>query len=363
MVAGVTAGDEGHVVPGVKGALARSGRPSVGPIRRPPLGSPRGTRKNRTMRAAVIHRFGGPEELEIVDDFPNPTAGEGEVVVRVADAGVNPLDHKIRDGSSGMAAQLRDEDFPLVLGRECAGTVHEVGPGVSEFAPGDRVFGMAPLDHKGHCYAEYVSLPQSALAHSPDGVDDVALAGLSLVGLTAWVAVQDLAHVGPEDVVLVHGGGGGVGFMAVQLAREAGATVYATASARNAERLRQVGATPVDYTSEDFTQVTPRPSVIIDCVYLGTYEPSMDHLAEGGRLVLLPSLADIGPAKERGIDVSIPRIAPDRERLDALGAALADGRLTLTIAEVLPLAEVAEAHRIVEAGHTPGKIVLDVAGG
>ncbi|GAB49811.1 NADP-dependent oxidoreductase [Mobilicoccus pelagius] len=313
------------------------------------------------MRAAVIHRFGGPEEFEI-EDLPTPTAGEGEVVVRVTHAAVNPLDFKIRDGSSGMAAQLRDEDFPLVLGRECAGVVHEVGEGVTDFAPGDRVFGMAPPDHKGHCYAEFVSMPASALAHSPAGVDDVVLAGLSLVGLTAWIAVEDLAKVGSDDVVLVHGGGGGVGFMAVQLAKEAGAKVYATASARNADRLQAVGATPIDYARDDFTQVTPRPSVIVDCVYFDTYEPSMDHLADGGRLVLLPSLADVRPAKERGIDVSIPRVAPDRTRLDALATAVAEGRLTLTVADVLPLAEVAEAHRIVERGHTPGKIVLRVAG-
>lgn len=314
------------------------------------------------MRAAVIHRFGGPEEFDIVEDFPTPTAGEGEVLVRVAKAGVNPLDYKIRDGSSGMAAQLRDEDFPLVLGRECAGVVEEVGPGVTEFAPGDRVFGMAPLDHKGHCYAELVALPQTALAHSPEGVDDTVLGGLSLVGLTAWVAVEDCAKIGPEDVVLVHGGGGGVGYLAVQLAKQAGATVYATASGRNADRLRAVGATPIDYTREDFRTVVPRPSVIVDCVYFGTYEPSMDHLAEGGRLVLLPSLADLGPARDRGIDVSIPTIAPDRGRLDALSSAVAEGRLVLTVADVLPLREVARAHRIVEDGHTPGKIVLDVPG-
>ncbi|WP_040157074.1 NADP-dependent oxidoreductase [Mobilicoccus massiliensis] len=314
------------------------------------------------MRAAVINRFGSPDEFEIVDDFPAPYAGEGEVVVRVTAAGVNPLDYKIRDGSSGMAAQLRDEDFPLVLGRECAGTIEEVGAGVEGFEVGDRVFGMAPLDHKGHCYAELTALPEAALAHSPEGVDDHVLGGLSLVGLTAWVAVEDLAKVTPDDVVLVHGGGGGVGFMAVQLARAAGAQVYATASARNAQRLESVGAIPVDYNEQDFTQATPRPTVIIDTVYFGTYEPSMDHLAEGGRLVLLPSLADVGPAKERGIDVSIPSIAPDRERLDALAARVADGTLELTIAEVLPLREVARAHEILEEGHTPGKIVLDVPG-
>lgn len=312
------------------------------------------------MRAAVINRFGGPEELHIVDDYATPTAGAGEVLVRVDAAGVNPIDYKIRDGSSGKAAQLRDEDFPLILGRECAGVVEQVGEGVTDFSAGDRVFGMAPMDRIGACYAEFVSLPASALALSPEGVEDTTLGGLSLVGLTAWVAVHDLAKVTSEDTVLVHGGGGGVGHCAVQLATATGATVYATASQRHAEAIRAAGATPIDYTTQDFTTATPRPTVIIDCVYFGTYEPSMDHLAEGGRLVLLPTLADIVPAQERGIDVSIPSIAPDRSRLDALASRVADGTMTLTIGEVMPLADVARAHRILEEGHAPGKLVLTV---
>ncbi|MDO5629544.1 MAG: NADP-dependent oxidoreductase [Mobilicoccus sp.] len=314
------------------------------------------------MRAAVIHRFGGPDQFEIRDDVAEPTAGEGEVLIRVSAAGVNPLDYKIRDGSSGMAAQLRDEDFPLILGRECCGVIEQVGAGVEGFGVGDRVFGMAPHSSMGHCYAEVVALPADAVAHAPDGVDDVSLGGLALVGLTAWMAVHELAGVTEDDIVLVHGAGGGVGHMAVQLARATGATVYGTASARHAERITATGATHVDYASEDFREATPRPTVIIDCVYFGTYEPSMDHLADGGRLVLLPSLADLGPAKERGIEVSIPKIAPDRERLDALAAALAEGRLVMSPAQVYPLSEVAETHRALEEGHAPGKLVLSVPG-
>jgi len=312
------------------------------------------------MRAAVIDRFGGPEEFRIVDDFPTPIAGDGDVVVRVHAAGVNPLDYKIRDGSSGKAAHLKDEDFPFVLGRECAGVVAEVGAGVDALRPGDRVFGMAPLDHDGHCYAEFVSLPATALGRSPEGVDDTTLAGLSLTGLTAWTAVHDLAQVTADDVVLVHGGGGGVGFIALQLAVAAGATVYATASARHAQRITAAGATHIDYAEQDFREATPRPSVIIDCVYFGTYEPSMDHLAEGGRLVLLPSLADLEPAKARGINAMIPTIAADRGRIEALAGRLADGTLSLPIAQTLPLSEVAQAHRILEEGHAPGKLVLTV---
>ena len=312
------------------------------------------------MRAVQIDRFGGPGELHLVDDAPAPLPASGEVVVRVIAAGVNPLDHKIRDGSSGLAKKLTDRDFPLVLGRECSGDVESIGEDVTDLQAGQRVFGMAPLSHRGGCYAEFVALPSSCLAPAPAEVDPVTLGGTALAGITAWTAVHDLAKVTSDDVVLVHGGAGGVGQLVVQLALAAGARVYATASGRNRERVESLGATHVDYTAQDFTKVTPRPSVIVDGVYFSTYEPSMDHLAPGGRLVILPTLADLEPARARGIDVSIPTINPDRARLSALADQLAAGRLTVDIARVFALANAADAHRLLEGGHAPGKLVLDV---
>lgn len=313
------------------------------------------------MRAAIIDRFGGPEEFHLVDDLPTPSPGPGEVLVRVLAAGVNPVDYKIRDGSSGVAKKLRPEDFPLVLGRECCGEVAELGEGVTDLEVGQRVYGMPSMGHQAGCYAEYVALPAQGLAPAPEQADTIALAGTALAGTTAWTAVHDLAKVTADDIVLVHGGGGGVGQFVVQLAVSAGATVYATASARHAERIKSWGATPIDYTTQDFTQA-PRPTVIIDGVYFGTYEPSLDHLAPGGRMVLLPTLADLEPARARGIEVSVPAITPDRGRLEALAAQVADGSLQVEVSQVLPLAEVAQAHEIVETGHAQGKIVLDVAG-
>lgn len=314
------------------------------------------------MKAAQIDRFGGPQEFHIVDDAPTPVPAPGEVLVRVLAAGVNPLDYKIRDGSSGLAKKLGPADFPLILGREASGVIEQVPSSAAGagLAVGDRVYGMAPIQHKGGCYAELVALPADALAPMPEGADPVALAGTALAGITAWTAVHDLAKVGPDDVVLVHGGGGGVGQFVVQLAVAAGATVYATASAAHHERIAGWGATPVDYRTQDFREVTPRPTVIIDGVYFGTYEPSLDHLAEGGRLVVLPSLADLEPARARGIDASIPTISPDRERLSTLAGMVADGTLRVEVSQVLPLAQVAQAHEAVESGHTVGKIVLDV---
>lgn len=312
------------------------------------------------MRAVEIDRFGGVEELHIVEDRQQPSPAEGEVLVEVTGAGVNPIDYKIRDGSSGVAKKLTEADFPLVLGREGAGVVAELGPGVTDLEVGQRVFGMAPMGHPGGWYAQYVVQPASALAPSPEGVADEILAGSALAGITAWTAVHDLGQVRADDIVLVHGAGGGVGQFVVQLCLAAGAGVYAVASPRHRERLESYGAHYVDYTSEDFTQVTPSPTLIVDGVYFGTYEPSMDHLAPGGRIVMLPTLADLTPAKERGIEISVPAIAPDRERLCALAQQIADGALHVLISEVVPLAQVARAHEIVETGHTQGKVVLDV---
>lgn len=313
------------------------------------------------MRAAQIDRFGGVEELHVVDDRPRPTPGESQVLVRVFAAGVNPIDYKIRDGSSGVAKKLGPDAFPLVLGRECCGEVAELGAGVTGLEVGQRVFGMAPMGHPGGCYAEYVVLPATSLAPAPAGAPSATLGGTALAGTTAWTAVHDLGKVRSDDVVLVHGGGGGVGQLVVQMCVAAGAQVYATASARHKAKLQGWGATHVDYATQDFTQVTTSPTLVIDGVYFGTYEPSLDHLAPGGRIVMLPTLADLEPAKSRGIEISVPAISPDPERLGAIGRQVADGALQVEVSQVIPLEQVRRAHEAVETGHADGKTVLDIA--
>ncbi len=310
------------------------------------------------MREVRIDRFGGPEELYVVDDATMPEPGPGEVLVKVTAAGTNPLDYKIRDGSSGLCKNIRPEDFPLVLGREASGTVEALGEGVTEFAVGDRVFGMAALSHPGRCYADYAALPAADLSHAPEGADLVTLGGLGLVGDTAWIAVHEAGAVKPGDKVLVHGGAGGVGQLIVQLAKAAGAEVWATASTANQGRLEQLGAHPIDYQTQDFTQVCPPVDVVIDGVYFDTFVPSLDLVAPGGRIVPVPSLADLTPAQERGIEAVKFMARPMPRELEKLAADLAAGRLSFEIAQTLPLEAAAEAHRVLETGHTRGKIVL-----
>lgn len=312
------------------------------------------------MREAAIQRFGGPDELRVIDG-PVPQPAPGEVQLKVIAAGTNPVDYKIRDGSSGMVANFDPADFPLVLGRECSGVVTELGEGVTTLAVGDTVFGMPELTHPAGCYAEYVCLPADALVRVPEGADPIVLGGTALAGLTAWIAVHELGRVQAGDTVLVHGGSGGVGQLIVQLCRQVGAEVWATASTRNQQRLAELGAHPVDYTSQDFRTEVPPCDVIIDGVYFDTFTPSLDHLKPGGRIVALPTLSDLSEAKSRGIEASIPRARPIPEALTKIAEMVASGELSVEVSQVLPLERAAEAHRQLESGHTRGKIILDLS--
>lgn len=312
------------------------------------------------MRAVTIDRFGGPEELHLTD-VPEPTPGTGEVLVRLDAAGVNPIDYKMRDGSSGAVQSWDANAFPAVLGREGTGVVTAVGEGVTHVAPGDRVVGIHAHGATYGTYAELTVFPGEGVARVAESVPTAVAAGLSLAGLTAWNAVHDLGRVTNDDIVVIHGAGGGVGQIITQLAVATGAQVYATASGRHEERLEEYGAQHIDYTEVDFRRVTPRPTVITDGVWFGTYEPSMDHLAEGGRMVILPTLADLGPARERGIDVSVASISPSRERLATLADMVARHRLDIHVGVTFPLAEAADAHRYLETGHAEGKVVLAIS--
>lgn len=325
------------------------------------------------MREIRFDRFGGPEVLTLHTDAPRPDPAPEEVLVEVSYVGLNPLDYKIRDGSSGMA---KDLELPAGTGREMAGVVVGSGDGLDEFelearglAPGTRVFGMrAPGDRRGTA-AEVIAISADDLAQIPGEVTAEDLprwAGLALVGLTAIAAIQDDAAIREGETVLVHGGAGGVGQLLIPMALEAGAAqVWATGRAANAERIRALGATPIAYDEQDWpAEITAATGgrgvdVVLDTHYFSTFGPSLDVLADGGRIVVLPSLADTAPAIERGIEVHVPRITPGRDRLDHLVQGLRSGAYPLEASQVLPLGEIAEAHRLLEEGHTRGKLVLD----
>lgn len=326
------------------------------------------------MREIRFDRFGGPEVLTLHSDAAPPEPQPGEVLVRVSYVGLNPLDYKVRDGSSGMC---RDLQLPAGTGREMAGTVVSAGSDLDDaelgsrgLKPGTRVFGMrAPGDPRGVA-AELIAIGADDLAPVPDEVEDEDLprwAGLALVGLTAIATIEDTAHIEPGQTVLVHGGSGGVGQFLIPMALEAGASqVWATGRAANAERIRELGAVPVPYDTGDWEAEMRRATdgrgvdVVLDTHYHSTFLPSLDHVAQDGLLVTLPTLADLTPAHERGVEAKVPRIKPGRDRLDRLVQGIRAGRYPLEVSQVLPLDQIAKAHRLLEDGHTRGKLVLDV---
>ena len=312
-----------------------------------------------TMRAIVQHAFGGPEVLELEERArPEPIATE--VRVRVQAAGVNPVDWKTRAGK-GAAAQF---GLPMTVGWDVAGIVDEVGPGVTRFAVGDPVFGMPWFPRPAGAYAEFVTAPSRHFARRPDGLGTVEAGGLPLAGLTAWQCLVDVAQVQPGQRVLVHAGAGGVGHLAVQIAKARGAHVIATASAAKHDLLADLGVDEaIDYRTQRFEEVVEPVDVVYDLIGGEVSLRSLDVLQPEGLMITLPSAAAaaaIGPARERGLRAVGMIVEPDGDGLEELAGLVERGSLRVLVDETFPLERAADAHRLGEEGRTTGKIVLTV---
>ncbi|MFB7782326.1 NADP-dependent oxidoreductase [Streptomyces vinaceus] len=306
------------------------------------------------MRAVVVSQWGGPEVLtEVETERPEP--GLNEILVRVHAAGVNPVDWKTR-ASGGLIAW---GEVPMV-GWDVSGTVEAVGPGVTLYRAGDEVYGMPNFPRQAGGYAEYVVAPARHFARKPASLDHVQAAALPLAALTAWQALVDTAGVTAGQRVLIHAAAGGVGHLAVQIAKARGAYVIGTASAAKHELLRELGADEVlDYRTADFEDSVSDVDVVIDAVGGDYGQRSLKVLKQGGHLVTLPG-PDGLPADPQGVHASWVLVEPDLGGLREI-AALADrGLLKPLVDTVLPLAQAAKAHEIGELGRTTGKIVLTV---
>ncbi|MFE0774417.1 NADP-dependent oxidoreductase [Streptomyces sp. NPDC058861] len=307
------------------------------------------------MRAVVVERWGGPENL-VERDVERPGPGLNEVLVRVHAAGVNPVDWKTR--ASGA---LIGWDAVPAVGWDVSGTVEAVGPGVGHLRPGDEVFGMPFFPRQAGAYAEYVVAPARHLAPKPASLTHVEAAALPLAGLTAWQALVDAADVRPGERVLVHAAAGGVGHLAVQIAKARGAYVIGTASAAKHALVRELGADEViDYREVRFEDVLRDVDVVLDGIGGETAERSLKVLRPGGRLITLPGPDDV-PAAPAGVRAVWVLVEPDHLGLRELAALVERGELRPVADTVLPLAEAAKAHAIGEEGRTTGKIVLTVS--
>ncbi|MEV7796004.1 NADP-dependent oxidoreductase [Streptomyces sp. NPDC087512] len=310
-----------------------------------------------TMRAVSQDTLGGPEVLREVR-LERPEPRPNEVLVRVRAAGVNPTDWKHRANGGFLG------EPPFVLGWDVSGVVEAVGIGVAAFRPGDEVFGMLsyPFGHGSH--AEYVTAPARTFVRKPAAVDHVQAGALPLVSLTAWQALVERAGVRQGQRVLIHAAAGGVGHVAVQIAKARGAYVIGTASAGKHEFLRSLGVDePVDYRETDVTEAVKDVDVVLDTIGGETSLRSLRVLRPGGIVVsILPVGSDEFYEEAERLGVRAVRMLVDADRADLQEIAdlIESGALRPAIERTFPLAEAAEAHRLGESGRTTGKLVLVV---
>ncbi|NEA36882.1 NADP-dependent oxidoreductase [Streptomyces sp. SID13031] len=303
------------------------------------------------MRKVIQRSLGGPEALEVVEvDVPEP--GMAEVLVEVKAAGVNPVDWKVRRGGLGY--------LPFSVGWDVSGVVRGIGPGVTRFQVGDEVFGMPRFPLEAAAYAEFVTGPSRQFALKPSGMSHVQAAGLSLAGLTAWQALVSTAGLEAGQRVLIPAGGGGVGHLAVQIAKSRGAYVIATASTAKHDFVRGLGADEViDYRSVDVGSHVAGVDVLLATV-AGQLRELEGTLTPGGWVIALNG-ADAEAVQQlsnRGLHAVFMLVEPDRADLEALAALVRSGALTVHIDQIFPLEQVAEAHRFGEQGRSTGKIIL-----
>ena len=308
-----------------------------------------------TMKAISVNGYGGPEVLKC-EEIARPKVGRGQVLVNIKAAGVNPVDWKIR---AGLAKEMFPVHFPWTPGLDIAGVVEEAGDGVTELAEGDAVYGM--LRPRAGGYAQYVAADARDMAPKPKSIDFIKAASLPLAALVAWQTLIDTAHLEPDQSVLIHGASGGVGHLSVQLAKWKGANVIGTASAKNAQFLKDMGADQViDYHNTRFEDVVHDADVVLDLIAGDTQERSWQVLKKGGILISTLGIAHPEKATKYHVRESSFRSEPNGKELRQIAQLVDQGILTPVVSTVMPLKDAAKAHELSQTGHVRGKIVLKV---
>jgi NADPH:quinone reductase-like Zn-dependent oxidoreductase len=309
-----------------------------------------------TMKAVRIRQYGGPEVLKY-EDAPRPQPAAGEVLIRVHAASVNPVDRAIREGYFKERIPYK---LPLVPGWDVAGVVDAVGAGVTRLKPGDEVYGRTDLSREG-AYAEYMVARESEIALKPKSIDFVTAAAIPLAALTAWQALFDNGQLAAGQTILIHGAAGGVGHFAVQLAKIKGARVIATASQRNHEFLRSLGADQViDYNTTRFEDVVHDVDMVLDTITGDTGDRSYQVIKKGGIYVSILGVPSQEKAAARGVRTGHTFVQANVEQLGEIAKLVDSGKLKASIEKVFPLSEAAAAHNLNATKHTRGKIVLRV---
>jgi len=307
------------------------------------------------MKAMLLINHGGPDMLRD-GEVSDPKAGPGEVVVDIYVASVNGADPKVRRGNG----RYKLDHFPHILGRDFSGVVSAVGAGVTDFRIGDAVFGVTDQGVEG-TYAEKIAIKAAIIAKKPDRLSHAETAALGLTSLTALTAIEDTAQLKAGQTILIHGGAGGVAGFAIQLAKHLGAKVITTASAGNHPYVRNLGADQViDYNAEDFTKIGPVCEVVFDTVGGDVQARSYEVLKPGGKLVwIAPAPEGFRPARS-DVQTLRPNVSRDRGHLERMLRLFEVGAVRPPTIIRYKLADAAEAHRVSEARHLQGKLVLEV---
>ena len=306
------------------------------------------------MKAAYIEQHGGPEVLKY-GDLPDPQPKPGEVVVDIHAASINGADWKVRAGGANPKT-----DFPYILGRDFSGIVSALGDGVDDFEIGDAVFAVCDAGQEG-AYAEKIAINAAIVAKKPDGIAHADAAALALAGLTALISIEDTLHLASGETILIQGGAGGVAGVAIELAKHFGAHVITTASARNHDYVRSLGADEViDYAVRDFTEIGQICDVAYDTVGGDVGTRSIDVLKPGGRIASIAAGAAGVETTRADVTSLRPNVARDRPHLDRIAELFEAGAIHAPEITRYPLSEAVAAHVVSEARHLRGKLVFDI---
>lgn len=310
------------------------------------------------MKAAQINGYGGPSVIEI-NEVASPTLKENQVLVEVHAASLNPFDSKLREGYMKAGIPLQ---FPFTLGGDIAGVITEVSEGVSEFSVGDTIYGQAAgVSGNSGAFAEQAAVFTKGIAKSPKGLDFTEAASLPLVGASAIQALTRHIDLQSGQKLFIHGGGGGIGTMAIQIAKHIGAYVATTATGDAIETVKQLGADEViDFKTTDFTEVLTGFDAVFDTVGGDDFNKSLAVLKKGGIAVSMAGQADEERAKELEVIALTQSTSVTTEILTTLRELVENGTVKPQVGKVFPLAETKEAFEVRESGTTSGKIVLSI---
>jgi NADPH:quinone reductase-like Zn-dependent oxidoreductase len=311
---------------------------------------------NAVMKAMVVHEFGGPEVMKY-EDAPRPAPKDDEILVRVMAAAVNPVDSYVRQG---MFAKRGMDNRPAIIGYDISGVVEKTGANAKKFKAGDKVYSYLSV-MRGGGYAEFAIAKESETALKPKNINFEEAAAVPLAATTAWQSLVDEAKLNAGQTVLVHGGSGGVGSFAIQIAEARGAKVIATASTAHQDLLRQLHVDQaLDYTTMKFEDMVKDVDVVLNCVRAEALARSYGVVKKGGIIVSITDEPDQTECAKHGIRGSRLGAHPDAKVLEELTKLIEAGKMKPIVSQTLPLADASKAHQQIETHHTLGKIVLKV---